>query len=100
MVHGKKGNLGKGVLIGLGAGLLMGLAAANTGCDETGFLPSLNNIECASNRAAGGFLVGLLGGALIGLATKTERWKEVDTGPQITLTLPKRGVGAQLQVGW
>ena len=97
---GKKGNLGKGALFGLGIGLLSGWALANSGCNETGFLSSLNNIGCASNRAAGGFLVGLLGGAFVGAVVKTERWREVDSVPQVTLTLPKRGIGAQLRVSW
>ena len=44
--------------------------------------------------------VGLLGGASVGAFVKTEPWKEVDSGPKITLTLPKRGIGAQVSVGW
>ena len=44
--------------------------------------------------------VGLLAGAFVGAFVKTERWKEVDSGPQSTLTLPKRGIGAQVSVGW
>jgi len=98
--RGKKGNAGKGLLIGLGAGVLLGWAGANTGCNEKGFLSSLDNIGCASGQAAGGFLVGLVGGVVAGALVKTERWKKVDSGPQITLTLPKRGIGAQVSVGW
>ena len=45
-------------------------------------------------------MIGLVGGAIVGANVKTERWKQVDSGPQITLTLPKRGIGAQVKVGW
>jgi hypothetical protein len=45
-------------------------------------------------------VLGAIGGALAGAFVNTERWERVDSGPQFTLTLPKRGVGAQVQVGW
>ena len=42
-------------------------------------------------------------GALIGAAVGPgERWEEIERGQRLSLalTLPKRGIGAQVQVGW
>jgi hypothetical protein len=55
------------------------------------------------SRGASGLFLGILGGAagaLVGLGVQTDRWQRVDTGPQITLTLPERGIGAQVNVAW
>ena len=93
---GQKRNLAKGAAIGLGVGLLGGLAAGR-GCNDNWIF---SESECRTMDAIGGGLLGVIGGALIGLGIKTERWERVDTGPRIVLTLPPRSVGAQLQVGW
>ena len=100
MSLGEKGNLGKGTLIGIGAGLLFGLAAVKPDCDDTFGHDFFEDDFCSFGAFVVFPLLGAAGGALVGAFIKTERWKEVDSGPQITLTVPKRGIGAQVKVGW
>ena len=96
---GKSGNVGKGALIGLGAGVLVGIVVAQNDCEGSSFVFE-SETECTGFAALAHGVIGLAGGALVGAFVKTERWKEVDTDPQITLALPKRGIGARLQVRW
>ena len=93
---GKRKNVGQGAAIGLGVGLLAGVVAAKD-C-EGDFIFSEG--ECRGMAVTGLGLLGVIGGAIVGALVSTERWKEVDSGPRLALTLPKRGIGAQVRVGW
>ena len=90
---GTKRNAGKGFLFGVPVGVAIGGAVW---CNEES---PCDTKERTDAMVLFGFMYGVTG-ALVGLLIKTERWQEVDTGPQITLTLPKRGIGAQVSVGW
>ena len=85
---GRKGNAGRGFLIGVFVGGVGGIAACDAVCESPIGWAALFGV----------FIGGI--GAPIGHFIKSDRWERVDTGPQITLTLPKRGIGAEVQVGW
>ncbi len=78
---GKRRNVGRYALIGLGAGALLGVAAfseAKGDCDDDlGFCPIPLSDEQVV--AAGGFLAataGLLAGAVVGALHQTDRWEK------------------------
>ena len=91
---GRKGNAKKGFLIA--ASIYAVLGATEKEC------VSLDHPTkpCPAQNAVMLGLAGGLVGALIGHFIKSDRWVPVDSGPQITLTLPKHGIGAQVKVGW
>ena len=95
---GKRGNAGKGALIGAVSLGLVGALGAPDECLIWG------GSGCRGENVKAYGLAGALTGALVGLIVgslvTTERWERVDSGPQLALTLPKRGIGAQVQVGW
>ena len=102
---GRKRNAGKGALIGALAfgGLSAALGASTDECNPLDFRPTTAT-GCRTENVATFFLAGAVGGALwgaiIGHFVKSERWKEVEGSPRITLILPERGIGAQVSLGW
>jgi len=86
--HSAKQGFAVGAVLG---GLLGAASTCVFGCQGTG--------TTAGGAALGGAVVGSFG-ALVGWLIKKDRWEEVRAGPQITLTLPERGIGAQVRLGW
>lgn len=97
---GVRSHVLKGTLIGLGAGMIVGISgASNIEC---------NNESCVGEAiaATGIFLLGSGGGtllgALVGVANRTERWKRVDIPDQSAVSItPVIGVhpGGRLALG-
>ncbi len=74
--RGKRSNITAGILVGTGAGLLLGAAFAVLAVDAGGS-SEISNQEAAAIFAALGGSAGLLIGTIVGASTKTERWQEI-----------------------
>jgi len=77
---GTRGHAGRGALIGLGAGMVGGIAAAlivcsSGDCESSGFTRGDGTAIVATVLGAGGAIAGCGVGALTGALIRTERWR-------------------------
>ena len=81
-------------------GALAGIAAASFAPTEcSGFAFSSNSCRRKNGLAFGALGAGA--GALIGWTTKTDKWQRVGgRQPELRISMPKGGLGAQLKVKW
>ena len=94
--RGQESKTGTGALIGLGAGAAVGVGIALAACaDDKCNIDGDITGAVALVFGAGGALVGLGIGALIGSATKVDRWEDVPLD-RISVSLRPRGGGLEV----
>ncbi len=82
------------------AGALAGIAAASFAPTECSGLAFSSNSCKRKNGLAFGAL-GAAAGALIGWTIKTDKWERVGgRQPELRISMPKGGLGAQVKVKW
>ncbi len=102
--RGQKSNAGKGALIGLGVGAVVGVtfgfvacAAENGGSVCTNDVGESSPFAFAAATGAYGAVLGTGIGALIGLAARTDRWETVPLD-RIRVSLTPHGLGVSASI--
>jgi hypothetical protein len=103
--RGQKSNAGKGALIGLGVGVVVGGVLGFNLCEMDETKSGCEIHEHIFGSLMSGAFFGLLGGgigALIGAASKTDRWETVPLNNiRVSLTpIIPHGFGATVRVRW
>ncbi len=94
--RGKRHHAAWGALAGAQAGIATA-SFAPTRCNGFAF----SSTSCKRKNGLAFGAIGAASGALIGWTIKTDKWERVGgRQPQLRISMPKGGIGAQIKVKW